>query len=55
MKREHDKAYTVFCLLSMCQPQSFPFPLLQQGWKSNQEDAFNHLKKVVESGNEMEK
>lgn len=39
----------------MHQPQSFPFPPLKQGWKSHQEDAFIHLKKVVESGNETEK
>lgn len=55
MKRKHDKAYTAFSLLLMHQPQSFPFPLLKQGWESHQEDAFIHLKKVVESGNEMEK
>lgn len=44
MKRKHDKGYTAFSLLLMHQAQSFPFPLLKQGWKIHQEDAVTHFK-----------
>lgn len=53
IKRKHDKAYTAFPLFLMHQPQSFPFPLVKEGWKSHQGDAFIHFRKVVESGWKM--
>lgn len=54
MKRKHDKGYTAFSLLLMHQAQSFPFPLLKQGWKIHQEDVVLHLKYIIESGSEMD-